>query len=351
MPSVSTSSPPAAPPFPPRAARRSLAARRPKRPVGDRWSQAELHAHLQWAVEIELYTIPFYMAAMFSVRDKSTEAVRLIRTVVNQEMLHLQLAANVASAFGVDVQLPPPVYGGPVPHISFGPDDSPDNAPYQPHATDIGPLDLAHLNTMCLIERPDLADDTTAGPAPEYRSIGDFYASLELGCCQRAADIVGNRNQVDVFSNFYPDMPTATVTADGAAGLPQVLRMLKAIVTQGEGRMKTRGPAVTDGEEATRGFIPPRLQNQADDLRPQADHFEKFVYLRGQPLPETWPVDGHDPAAGAKAQARLQRNFATLCQILEDEFNGRPGEFSPIMFQVGGDIVSCWKHGVLPTFS
>ena len=40
------------------------------------------------------------IAAMYSIRDPASEAFQLIQSVVNQEMLHLQLVCNLCNAFG-----------------------------------------------------------------------------------------------------------------------------------------------------------------------------------------------------------------------------------------------------------
>ena len=72
----------------------------------DQWDRGHLHSHLQAAAELEAWTIPYYMAAMFSIVDRSSDAYQLIQSVVHQEMLHLQLVANVANAYGYS-----PVFG------------------------------------------------------------------------------------------------------------------------------------------------------------------------------------------------------------------------------------------------
>ena len=70
---------------------------RPK-PVG-RWTLADVHDHLEYAVNLEIWTIPYYLAVQYSIKDTGHPAFRLIRSVAHQEMLHAQLAANL---LGVD---------------------------------------------------------------------------------------------------------------------------------------------------------------------------------------------------------------------------------------------------------
>ncbi|QCJ47837.1 ferritin-like protein [Haloprofundus sp. MHR1] len=59
-----------------------------------------LHEHLQWAIQVELSTIPAYLYAMYSVDDDTSVPYRLIRSVVVEEMLHTALVANVLTAAG-----------------------------------------------------------------------------------------------------------------------------------------------------------------------------------------------------------------------------------------------------------
>ena len=52
-------------------------------------SLQELGDHLQLALGIELSTIPPYLCALYSISDPASEASRLIRGVVIEEMLHM----------------------------------------------------------------------------------------------------------------------------------------------------------------------------------------------------------------------------------------------------------------------
>src|SRR6476646_7817954 len=60
-----------------------------------------LRAHLQIAIQLEHATIPAYLCGLYTIRDgTNTEAARVIRSVVMEEMLHIALAANVLNAIG-----------------------------------------------------------------------------------------------------------------------------------------------------------------------------------------------------------------------------------------------------------
>lgn len=60
---------------------------------------SRLRILLQKALEIELFTIPPYLAALYSLREGTNpESVSIIQSVVMEEMLHATLVANVMNA-------------------------------------------------------------------------------------------------------------------------------------------------------------------------------------------------------------------------------------------------------------
>ncbi len=68
------------------------------RPIG---TLAELRDHLQYAIGLELTTIPAYLCALYTiVPGANTAAYEVIESVVLEEMLHMALAANVLNAIG-----------------------------------------------------------------------------------------------------------------------------------------------------------------------------------------------------------------------------------------------------------
>lgn len=311
------------------------------------WDIGHLRTHLQYAVDLEFWTIPFYMSAMYSIKERSDPAYQLIRTVVNQEMLHLQTAANIANAYGLSPTIAAPVYKDKeVPHIDFSGDDPDQIKKFKPYIAEIGPLDLKHINAMCLIEIPEsltgekpvLKSDVT-----EYGSIGQFYQALRFGASQLKQDIRGGVKQVDFFAAFYRNMPTMTITNSGEDGFDQVDLLIDLITEQGEGEGK-------DTETMAETF-----RNTADDQAAEDDHFDKFLAIKNaKSLPKTFKAKS--PAKytkqDKKVEAILVEQFTELRAVLEGLFSGNnPQNFFPIMASVGGAIRNCWEHGVTPKFS
>lgn len=325
-----------------------LPAVRPPRPKRvSRWTLADVHAHLEYAVNLEMWTIPYYMTVMYSIEDVSQPAFRLVQSVVYQEMLHAELAANVYNSFQPTEQVRVGPFHftqeGGVPHLDFEGLDPEAVKRYGKPDARLGGLDRARLGTMCLIELPEFNPPPLDPDREEYATIGDFYTALRFGMRQHADDVRANRNQVDYFGNFYRHLSHTTVTEDGPAGLNQALRLVEVITEQGEGRTNTNED------------IPLAFQNTADGYDASSSHFWKFSSVRDALLsgqaPRTYPAD---PAKeDTEPQRVLAENFAELLSSIQELFNGRPSRYplGALMPTVGGNILTCWRHGVVPQFS
>lgn len=311
------------------------------------WTPKNLKAHIQYAVDLEFWTIPFYMSAMYSIKDRTSDAFQLIQSVVNQEMLHLQSASNIANAYGFSPKFKKPVYSGDtIPHLDFNLDHpNPTKEPqFQPFSAEIGPLDLARINAMCLVEYPDWESPEKPVLQPdvsEYANIGEFYIALRNGARQLKSNIKGGVNQVDLFASFYRNMPAMTITENGEKGFYQVELLINLITDQGEGI----GQAGQNIETV--------FQNTADDRHQELDHFDKFEKIKNNPLPETYPVKPESAYTDDDRRLLeiLDQHFTGLRDNLKALFKGKnPENFVLNMVSVGAAIHNCWKHGVTPRF-
>lgn len=318
------------------------------------WTLAHLREHLQFAIQLEYWTVPFYMSAMYSIKDPTSDVYKLVQSVVYQEMLHIQLACNAANAFGAEIDLEhafiqPAYVGRTVPHLQFtagevGRDPLDPSMSFEPYSAEIGPLDEPRINAMCLIEYPE--QDVDEPPElkqdiSEYSTIGEFYRAVLFGATQHVEAIRPNHNQIDIFQNFYRGFPGQAVDSAGVDGLEQVILLIRAITDQGEG--VRRSP-----------IVPTEFRNTADGFNNSMDHFAKFELIKSlQRRPECYegvatPRPGSD---GAQAQAILARNFLQFRRNMVELFNGRPpADFGPNMARLGGNILNCWRHGAVPRF-
>ncbi len=307
------------------------------------WTIGHLRDHLQYAVDLELWTIPFYMSALFSIVDRTSNAFQLVQSIVNQEMLHLQMAANLANSWGLSPAFDTPVYHGEaIPHLNFDIDVPDPRRDFVPYSAEIGPLDAERVNAMCLIEfldwkqetEPDLHDDIT-----EYGSIGAFYAAVAYGASLLEAELRGGVNQVDHFSAFYGSLPALTVSENGEAGYRQAALLIDVITDQGEG--------YGDAD------IAPPYRNTADDGSPALAHFTKFMKIRSSPLPAVYMARAGEPTDDdRKLRRALVAAFDDLrCAMTAMFSGGGTGSFLSVMITVGALIQTCWQRGVVPRFS
>ena len=317
------------------------------------WTIEALRTHLQSAVDLEFWTIPFYLAPMYSIVDRSSEAYQLIQSVVHQEMLHVQLAANIANASGIDkVMFPPPHYGKcDIPHLRFGKDSTnlrhrDPTLEFNPWSSEIGPLDEERINAMCLIEYTEwgeLPPGELHQHVLNYGSIGEFYQALKFGGAQHKREIKGGRRQVDWFGGYYAEFKQMKVTKSRKKGWKQVKRLMSTIVEQGEGQSERHSE------------IPPKLRNTADDPAAVIDHFDKFIAIReGGDLPAVYPAvitpENEDQQDALRV---LQKNFKQFRGTLENLFcdNMPADNFQNEMVTLGGNILTCWQRGVVPAFT
>lgn len=208
---------------------------------------ASLQEHLQWAMAVELSTIPPYLAALYSIQDNTTDAYRLIRSIALEEMLHMMLVANLMNATGKSPSLSGdtvPRYPGYIPHHAAG-------GPY---------IQLQPLSpTLCQVVFMAIEQPETSPKSPpegnHFETIGQFYKAIADGFRY----LVEKEGEKAVF-----DHPTSKYQTDafyfGAGGghpivvkdLKSALRAIEEIVEQGEGATHPQPPV--PGDEPFGGY-------------------------------------------------------------------------------------------------
>lgn len=276
--------------------------------------QAAAAAIVQAAVSVELFTIPLYMSTMYSIQGThqinsqgiqyyqgrqwpgaapsakpetaSEKAFNLMFSVFIQEMLHLQMASNIATALGVQPDFTTSAlmnddrgwtcYGpdkSVIPHIV----DLKDTTRYQHTRVNLEALNDNQIDLMCAIEQPEkqardelgtgkyfpqapFANWQAGDALPMFGTIGHMYECLAryltleyqdgktLWAKMRAAQQASGQAPVqrDLFNatgkghpqKEYPHCPTLlseSALADAELGLDTALDIMVAITDQGEG--------------------------------------------------------------------------------------------------------------------
>ena len=320
----------------------------------------ELRDHLQYAIGLELTTIPAYLSALYTIEPGANSAAcEVIQSVVLEEMLHMSLAANVLNAIG-GVPSPAPVGDGPSPVPLY-----PAKLPF------IDKMPLLHLQAFSAqalddfiaIERPDELPDrrpTAREGGARYDSIGAFYAAIEAGL-----HAVGTP---EVFERGREERAACQLTTEyyygGAGTLIEVtdrdsaIKALTQIVREGEGV-----PESVLGQTARQHLhsgarTPGRLGRQysVDDMDrlpfgwKMYSHFARFREIRAgryyrpdqlvseEPAGDILPTDWHavrpmtkDPAAAIyrgtaayRPMMRCNQAYTALVDMVYRSFNGEP---------------------------
>ena len=240
---------------------------------------ASLRDHLQYAIGLELTTIPAYLCSLFTLdQDSNSAAYETIQTVVMEEMLHMTLAANVLNAIGGvpspgrvgDGPSPVPVYPTKVPYI--------DRIPL----VRLLPFSVEAVDEFLAIEQPD-AGLPPSGDGEQYDSIGAFYDAVEAGLRSLAtpevfAEGAATRGQCQIGSRLYYG---GAGTLFEVRDLDTALAALQQIVRQGEGV-----PAV----ELTRSVASHALRGLATPGRGESLPYDVDD---GDVLPYGWKMYSH----------------------------------------------------------
>jgi hypothetical protein len=188
-------------------------------------SPADLRDSVQHAIELEFATLPPYLTAMMSLKDRTnTEIGEILRTVVMDEMLHMLFDCNMLIALGGTPAIASsqfvPTYPGPLP-MSVG------------SGLIVGlermSIDLV-MHTFMGIEQPeDPLEFPAAVEAAAFPTIGAFYAALmdkltEFGDSAFNPDPSGQLLTFDFEGRLFPIVDVASAT-----------KAIDLIVREGEG--------------------------------------------------------------------------------------------------------------------
>ncbi len=240
----------------------------------------DLRQHLALAIKVELTTVPPYLFAMYSIEDQTSEAARLIKSVVAEEMLHAALVANLLTAVGgrPDFSNPAlaPTYPGLLPH--HVPPLMVDLAPASPQLC---------RDVFMVIEQPE-----APGAPPEddmFETLGQFYYALELaledlsGRFDLFLDIQADRQLAD--SRFYQPVEFDAEDSGGlmlVKDLESACAAIEVVVHQGEGVADDRY-ADPSHQELTHYY---KFEQIADGVSPLGEIRPVMVNPKTADLPE-----------------------------------------------------------------
>lgn len=360
-----------------------------------------LKRHLQALIEVEFFTIPFYLTATYSFTNaalgyspdggKTSPLYDLQQeslSVAVQEMYHLQLASNLANVFDVTPEIPKMTLRAGeeivIPHLEVN---------GQPLTAKLGNLPDA-IRAMIEIETPDPNPDF---PPPNeqvvYASISDLYhAALTL--LARYLD-ASNLLAMSADPNFNPGNKQVaygtfeqTYNYNAITTRPLVAKVANAITDQGEGNLVAPDLAKSN---AVAAILPRFFQFGQDgsvrkEFQPKegtrfaaygaVTHFKRFEDIQARLQSQDWekviggavfyPDGNPSPdlpgwAAGAEVLGEssntiwsfmtdaLQTGFAT--GNLSDQGSSASGPgFNDAMLSFKYTLPLIWQWGTAPSF-
>ncbi|ATB29354.1 ferritin-like domain-containing protein [Melittangium boletus] len=331
------------------------------------WTDAALLDHLQKAVYLELWTLPLYLTAAYSLqvpgsdsenppqlkslrgksnpkRSREQLAFNNLYSVAVQEMLHLELASNLFNALFAPRGHTPKFTGDWAPRYDQCPSWIALKKPVQ-----LGAVNPEQMSLLAAIETPEPATDGAPnGPQETYDSIGQFYKAVEQGVNQRWSELyqphADHRQKSEFTDPKYPGddytgFSSVIDSQDSEAARKQANAVIQAIIGQGEG---SRGPVIDSDLRP----------EDANDVEDRFSHFARFRMVQAMlkldgPL-KTYPTPGSRGLA--TAQRQLTAGFASLLAALEKGYAGDDALDLGSMWALPGLIVSVWASGGVPQF-
>lgn len=289
-----------------------------------------VRASLQAAIELEHATIPPYLYALYSLQPGiNSAAAGIIESVVNEEMLHLTLAANILNAIGGSPALDSPTF---IPHYPGPLPGSVENE----LTVGLAPcsLDLV-THTFMVIEEPEHPLDFPAGAATEARTvtIGQFYRAIRATII-RLGDKGLSRHP---HNQIGPDQVKNAVAVTDVATACQAIDI---ITGQGEGTART--PLEIIGADYAHYYRFAEIANghrliPNPQAGPETPPDQRYIY-NGDPVPldsagifavPTNPTTATyaDGSSARRACVTFNYTYTNLLKCLHTILNGKPAEF------------------------
>jgi hypothetical protein len=296
------------------------------RVLGGKDDRQALQEAAQLAMQVEFTTIPAYLSALYSIAVPSSNAYQLLRSVVVEEMFHLNQAANLLVGIGGL----PKLTGDAAPaYPTYLPKANTATTPFiglVQASTDV------FANVFAAIEAP--APPLAPPQGDKYDTIAQLYEALRRGLhAYRKPDLFtpnpNGRQRTDIYLGKFGGNPVAVTDMKSADfGIQQ-------IVQQGEGHAPFGKPLEPKEKWGTYNYYGMRTDGTYGPIigTPlESTHFVKFrsIALDTQNFPKTRAIvsnpkldDFTNTEARQKAQA-FDVAYSVLLKALEATFRTQP---------------------------
>jgi hypothetical protein len=362
----------------------SASAQAPRDPAHKLTDLAALQAIAQAAVDVELFTIPLYMTSLYSITGRheinsqnstlykgriwpgaapvakpsnaNEIAFNILFSIFVEEMLHLQMAGNMATAVGVapsftSTALQTASHGW---HC-YGPDQTTipriidlKDTTNEDVRVNVGPLDGPRVELFLAIEQPKevaeaaikpdrrkdyfpkapFANWTPQQPLPMFGTIAWMYqcyfdylhVTYSDGTTLWEAAFNPASIQNDHFNGKveqYPRFKLALSSSDPAVALQEMETMMDAITDQGEGSVLERDPHLLQA-------VQPMYRASLDAMKQLYPSFDDS----GAPLPDSADANARHDSDGDDHYERLQAIQKLLPDVATWATAGKTGKWT-----------------------
>ncbi len=286
---------------------------------------ASLRAALHDAIRLEFFTIPPYLTALYTLSGSSLGAQyarTIIRNVVRDEMLHMNLACNILNAIGgaPDIKGAIPSYPSPLPMALAG--------GLEVHLKRYSKQLIESV--FMEIEKPETPLDIpeqrvlSAAAALGPQTIGQFYAAIRAEIVRQGESIFTGKKEKQVTGCFFGKDEDITVVDVATA-----MMAIDTIVEQGEGTPQS--PVDLQGDiahyyrfqELAKGMkLVPTPKPHFDPNQPVSiDDAADVVAMIDDP--QTVALDPADTDA-IKISDECDQIFTNVVNQLHEGYNGTP---------------------------
>ena len=327
------------------------------------WDRSDLHKHLQHALDLELWTIPLYLTAVYSIKDLPKTkhgnfpgAAKLILSVVIQEMLHAEILWNLSNALGFSPEFHRPTYDESkgIPFIHPPRHSLPDAL----HGYQVKPqaLNKESLKLFCAIELPHPRKEIVWEKESRYNAQPELYEALRLGVASLwDTCYVGesnNRKQKSNFKEYHNEHGKEHGFSIIINSRGEALKAVEAIIEQGEGADSKNVPA-----DFRPHVITDEVVMEAAWFKANLSHYQKFKMLLHSyhKLPPVYTEDDRITEEAKSSNEHLIRNYLKFWNVMEQNFNTEGTEMSPAfwrsMWDLTNSITAVWQSGKCPDFN
>ncbi|WP_221794303.1 ferritin-like protein [Oceanobacter mangrovi] len=313
----------------------------------DDTSLDDLQAAAQLALQVEFTTIPVYLSGLYSISDTSSYAYQTLRSVVMEEMFHVNQAANILVGLGglpVFTGAAAPVYPG------YLPQANPATTPY---------LGLYRASPDVFSNVYEAIETPAPLGAPAQGSNYDSIAQLYQALVDAVDAYPGNpfepssswpgRQRTDIYLGKFGGNVNPVLNKDSFHAA------VNEIVKQGEGTVPPEAPLIPIQQYGSYNHYGKRTDGTYGPITGtpyELSHFMKFRSVANQPadFPASYPVISNPKASDySNDDAVLMSQVFDICYTMmlrafEKTFNASaPDPYFNIVLSI--------MHGVLPSLA